>query len=87
MFIKWPFVGMLVETFGFLNLFGYVCFTLRVRSSLTFSVSSDFFPVIVTFLRQVPFVGTALSLPYIREVSTSTLSSEAKLTPCPAYRR
>ncbi|KAF8577997.1 Got1-domain-containing protein [Ramaria rubella] len=46
-FFKWPFVGMCVETFGFLNLFG------------------DFFPVILTFLRQLPFVGTFLSLPYI----------------------
>jgi len=46
-FFKWPFIGVLVETFGFLNLFG------------------DFFPVIVTFLRQLPFVGTILSLPYI----------------------
>ncbi|SJK98015.1 probable GOT1-Membrane protein required for ER to Golgi transport [Armillaria ostoyae] len=49
-FIKWPFVGMVVETFGFLNLFG------------------DFFPVIITFLRQLPFIGTALSLPYVRDV-------------------
>ena len=23
-FFKWPFVGIIVETFGFLNLFGYV---------------------------------------------------------------
>lgn len=30
---------------------------------------SDFFPVIVTFLRQLPFIGTLLSLPYIRNVS------------------
>jgi Got1/Sft2-like family len=22
-FLKWPFIGMIVETFGFLNLFGY----------------------------------------------------------------
>jgi len=50
-FLKWPFIGVLVETFGFLNLFG------------------DFFPVILTFLRQVPFVGQLLSLPYIREVA------------------
>ncbi|KAM6502412.1 Got1/Sft2-like family domain containing protein [Amanita muscaria] len=49
-FLKWPFIGVVVETFGFLNLFG------------------DFFPVIVTFLRQLPFVGTVLSLPYIRDV-------------------
>ncbi|KAF9227277.1 Got1-domain-containing protein [Gyrodon lividus] len=49
-FIKYPFIGMIVETFGFLNLFG------------------DFFPVVLTFLRQLPFIGTALSLPYIRPV-------------------
>ena len=24
-FLKWPFIGMLVEMFGFLNLFGCVC--------------------------------------------------------------
>jgi len=50
-FLKWPFIGVIVETFGFLNLFG------------------DFFPVILTFLRQLPFVGTLLSLPYISAVS------------------
>ncbi|OCB88442.1 Got1-domain-containing protein [Sanghuangporus baumii] len=50
-FLKWPFVGVVIETFGFLNLFG------------------DFFPVILTFLRQLPFVGTLLSLPYIRDVA------------------
>ncbi|KAL4074166.1 Got1/Sft2-like family-domain-containing protein [Scleroderma citrinum] len=49
-FLKYPFIGMIVETFGFLNLFG------------------DFFPVILTFLRQVPFVGALLSLSYIRPV-------------------
>ncbi|KAI0044555.1 Got1-domain-containing protein [Auriscalpium vulgare] len=49
-FLKWPFIGVVVETFGFLNLFG------------------DFFPVIVTFLRQLPFVGQALNLPYISTV-------------------
>jgi hypothetical protein len=32
--------------------------------------SSDFFPVVVTFLRQVPFIGTALTLPYVRDVSS-----------------
>lgn len=30
---------------------------------------SDFFPVILTFLRQLPFIGNFLSLPYIRGVS------------------
>ncbi|KAJ8518053.1 hypothetical protein ONZ45_g4817 [Pleurotus djamor] len=46
-FLKWPFIGVVVEVFGFLNLFG------------------DFFPVIITFLRQLPFIGNLLSLPYI----------------------
>jgi hypothetical protein len=50
-FLKWPFIGVIVETFGFLNLFG------------------DFFPVILTFLRQLPFIGNLLSLPYIRDVA------------------
>jgi hypothetical protein len=45
--LKWPILGMIVETFGFLNLFG------------------DFFPVIITFLRQLPFIGNLLTLPYI----------------------
>ncbi|KIO20310.1 hypothetical protein M407DRAFT_245852 [Tulasnella calospora MUT 4182] len=49
-FFKWPVIGILVEFFGFLNLFG------------------DFFPVILTFLRQLPVVGTFLSLPYVRPV-------------------
>jgi len=47
-FLKWPAIGVLVEMFGFLNLFG------------------DFFPVILTFLRQLPFIGSFLNLPYIR---------------------
>ena len=32
-------------------------------------VPRDFFPVILTFLRQLPFVGQLLNLPYIRDVS------------------
>ncbi|KAI9457884.1 Got1-domain-containing protein [Russula earlei] len=47
-FLKWPAIGVLVEMFGFLNLFG------------------DFFPVILTFLRQLPFIGQLLNLPFIR---------------------
>jgi len=30
--------------------------------------SRDFFPVIVTFLRQLPFIGQFLNLPFIRPV-------------------
>ncbi|EIW62906.1 Got1-domain-containing protein [Trametes versicolor FP-101664 SS1] len=50
-FFKWPFIGVIVETFGFLNLFG------------------DFFPVILTFLRQLPGIGHVLALPYVRDVA------------------
>ncbi|KIJ67865.1 hypothetical protein HYDPIDRAFT_179986 [Hydnomerulius pinastri MD-312] len=58
-FFKYPFIGMIVETFGFLNLFG------------------DFFPVILTFLRQLPFIGNLLSLPYIRPVVDRLAGSRA----------
>ena len=34
---------------------------------------SDFFPVILTFLRQLPFIGTFLTLPYVRDVSSVLL--------------
>ncbi|KAI0253436.1 Got1-domain-containing protein [Lactifluus subvellereus] len=46
-FLKWPTIGVLVEMFGFLDLFG------------------DFFPIILTFLRQLPLIGSFLNLPYI----------------------
>lgn len=38
-------------------------------SSLALTCRRDFFPVILNFLRQLPFIGTFLSLPYIRGVS------------------
>ena len=69
MFFKWPFIGFLVEIFGFLNLFGYVLKFSGLPSELTtYPLCSDFFPVILTFLRQLPFIGTFLTLPYIRDV-------------------
>jgi hypothetical protein len=40
----------------------------------------DFFPVILTFLRQLPFIGNLLSLPYIREVSQLRGLHRARLT-------
>ena len=69
MFLKWPFIGMIVETIGFLNLFGYVPLSCFALYSLIWVASSDFFPVILTFLRQLPGVGHILTLPYIRDVS------------------
>ncbi len=86
-FFKWPFIGVIVETFGFLNLFGCVYFlhhlsshpppfrsreavlyfytTPYVMPNLTMYACRDFFPVILTFLRQLPIIGQVLSLPYI----------------------
>ncbi|KLO16925.1 Got1-domain-containing protein [Schizopora paradoxa] len=60
-FFKWPFFGVIVETFGFLNLFG------------------DFFPVILTFLRQLPVIGHVLSLPYIRTVADRLAGSRTSI--------
>ncbi|KAI0073371.1 Got1-domain-containing protein [Panus rudis PR-1116 ss-1] len=60
-FLKWPFVGMIVEVFGFLNLFG------------------DFFPVILTFLRQLPFIGNVLNMPYIRDVADRIVGSRTSV--------
>ena len=41
---------------------------------------SDFFPVILTFLRQLPFVGTFLTLPYVRDVRGQFLWFRSELT-------
>ncbi|KAI9462644.1 Got1-domain-containing protein [Russula earlei] len=60
-FVKWPAIGVLVEMFGFLNLFG------------------DFFPVIVTFLRQLPFIGQLLNSPFIRPLMDRLADSRTSL--------
>jgi hypothetical protein len=83
-FIRWPFVGMIVETFGFLNLFGYVVLSILTPnllwvcgtafSPLLYAPNRDFFPVIVTFLRQLPFIGNVLTMPYIRDVCSLFLA-------------
>ncbi|PIL34247.1 hypothetical protein GSI_03958 [Ganoderma sinense ZZ0214-1] len=96
-FFKWPFIGVIVETFGFLNLFGYVyflapsLFSFRslevvlyfyapyVMPGLTTYICRDFFPVILTFLRQLPIIGQALSLPYIRDVADRIAGSRTSI--------
>ncbi|GAA5852591.1 hypothetical protein JCM3775_003953 [Rhodotorula graminis] len=50
-FLKYPFFGVLIEMFGFLNLFG------------------DFFPVVLSFMRQLPVIGHFLSAPGVRQVT------------------
>jgi hypothetical protein len=68
-FFKWTFVGILIEGFGFINLFG--CVVLHF-SALLCSVSerlrwdSDFVPAAVAFLSSLPVVGSVFQLPLIR---------------------
>ncbi|OLL21998.1 Protein transport protein GOT1 [Neolecta irregularis DAH-3] len=57
-FLKRPVFGVCIEAFGFLNLFGYV----MVLVALT---TSDFFPVAISFMKNLPVVGPILRLPYI----------------------
>ena len=45
----WTFTGMIVETFGFLNLFG------------------NFFPIALTWMRSMPFLGSMLNMPVIKQ--------------------
>lgn len=66
--LKRPFIGILVEAFGFLNLFGCAALTFTFALDTNSRSSRDFFPVIITFLRQLPFVGHFLTLPYISTV-------------------
>lgn len=47
--LGWTFTGMLVEGFGFLNLFG------------------NFFPIALTWMRSMPFLGPALNLPLVKQ--------------------
>lgn len=66
MFAKWPKIGILVEFVGFIGLFGWV---LAAKfGSLT---PRSFFPVVLQALRQIPVIGSFLSLPYIRQVGRS----------------
>ncbi|KAH3767334.1 vesicle transporter GOT1B [Pelomyxa schiedti] len=52
----WVFTGILIEAFGFINLFG------------------DFFPIVLSFLRRLPFIGTFLSFPGIKQLIDKIVS-------------
>lgn len=71
-FAKRPIIGIIIEFVGFIGLFGFVLRVNRLRQFfLTPWVYSSFFPVILQALRQTPFIGPILSLPYIRGVGAS----------------
>lgn len=57
-FLKWPVIGMAIELFGFINLFG------------------DFFPVVLSFLRKMPVIGTFLNLPGISQTLDRIMGSQ-----------
>ncbi|ORX80454.1 Got1-domain-containing protein [Anaeromyces robustus] len=50
-FLKWPMIGIFIELFGFVNLFG------------------DFFPVILSFMRNLPIIGNILNKPAVRRLT------------------
>lgn len=67
----WTFVGLIVEFFGFINLFGYA-------PSFEFdgdSRDSNFFPIAIGFLQRMPIIGPFLDLPGISKVSLSSCES------------
>ncbi|TFY65888.1 hypothetical protein EVG20_g5201 [Dentipellis fragilis] len=83
-FLKWPFFGVVLETFGFFNLFGGSTGDPMHNDANLQYACSDFFPVILTFLRQLPFVGHFLNLPYVRDVRP--LSPPSLFYPSPRAR-
>ncbi|CDW56635.1 vesicle transport protein GOT1B [Trichuris trichiura] len=64
--VGWPVVGMLVESYGFVALFGY-SFCQKFSTIIPYCFSG-FIPVAVNFLRRIPVLGTILNLPGIRQV-------------------
>jgi len=57
----WPFIGLLVEGYGFVALF------------------SAFFPTVLIFLKRVPVLGSFLSLPGVKHVTTSIIGKSQTL--------
>lgn len=49
--LKYPIIGMLIELFGIINLFG------------------NFFPVVLTIVKQLPIIGNILNQPYIVRIT------------------
>jgi len=65
------FIGLAVETFGFVNLFGYEQYQQQpfdLQLTLPLPCLSDFFPIVLAFIKKVPLVGRVLEWPYIGPV-------------------
>jgi len=68
----YTFFGMIVESFGFINLFGYAARTDRLTVRGPDAAKrrfSDFFPAVIGFLRSLPVIGPILNAPGVNKVS------------------
>src|SRR3990167_10587947 len=71
--LGWTIIGMLVEIFGFINLFGYFFYQIffRKNSMLIFLITSDFFPIILVTARRLPVIGQILEIPFLKRMTDS----------------
>ena len=72
-FLGWPLIGMILELYGSVLLFGYYWNLQLTNWSVihiaTFSIFSGFIPVAINFLRRLPGLNIILNLPGISSVS------------------
>ena len=63
------FIVPIVQIFGLLDVFGYVTKSTATILGIIvdFGARSEFIPLALNFLRKLPFIGTFLALPYIRD--------------------
>ena len=74
-FLGWPIIGMLLELYGFILLFGYLFVTHisvlknRFTKETNFIFDRGFLPVAINFIRRLPGLSVILNLPGISSVS------------------
>ena len=77
-FLGWPIIGMLLELYGFILLFGYVFTIICIavynnvqmcnNPLLKWLYSRGFLPVAINFIRRLPGLSVVLNLPGISSV-------------------
>lgn len=68
--IGWPMIGMLIEAFGILNLFGLVT---RFHAHHSHTKHSNFFPVVFAVVRNLPVVGPILQHPVVQQLANKLM--------------